>query len=259
MRSVSEDRTARAIVRDEALRLFAERGPDAVSVRRIAAAAGVSPALVLHHFGSKEGLRAAVDAHVVATFGALLGELTGEQGGELADPAHGGLLAEAMMRHLPPGSPLAGYLRRLLLSEGEAARALFRSLFALARQALDELAAAGMAARGREPAVRAAFLLANDLAVFLLRDQLAGVLGFDPLSAEGIARWGPEMLAVYAGGLTAEAGPPAPPPPGRARDHGPSRPASGPETREEPPAPEGRGVPQGPGEGAGPEDEGRGP
>ncbi len=48
--------TAREVVRDEGLRLFVAHGPDAVTVRQIAAAAGVSPALVVHHFGSKEGL-----------------------------------------------------------------------------------------------------------------------------------------------------------------------------------------------------------
>ena len=52
MRSAPDDRTARAVIRDEALRLFAERGPDAVSVRQITAATGVSSGLVSHHFGS---------------------------------------------------------------------------------------------------------------------------------------------------------------------------------------------------------------
>lgn len=37
-------------------RLFAERGFAAVSVRAIAAEAGVDPALVIRHYGSKEGL-----------------------------------------------------------------------------------------------------------------------------------------------------------------------------------------------------------
>ena len=73
MRSAPDDRTAWAVIRDEALRLFAERGPDAASVRQIAAAAGVSPGLVSHHFGSKDGLRDAVDAHVLAMFEAMLG------------------------------------------------------------------------------------------------------------------------------------------------------------------------------------------
>ncbi|HEX8936538.1 MAG TPA: helix-turn-helix domain-containing protein [Pseudonocardiaceae bacterium] len=54
MQSLLDDRTARARVRDETLRLFGERGPDAVTVRDIAAAAGVSPALVVRHYGSKE-------------------------------------------------------------------------------------------------------------------------------------------------------------------------------------------------------------
>ena len=71
-------RTARAVIRDEALRLFAARGPDAVTVRQIAAAAGVSPALVVHHFGSKEGLREVIDEHVLGLFEAMLGEMTAD-------------------------------------------------------------------------------------------------------------------------------------------------------------------------------------
>lgn len=43
--------TARAVIRDEALCLFAARGPAAVSLRQVAAAAGVSPGPAIHHFG----------------------------------------------------------------------------------------------------------------------------------------------------------------------------------------------------------------
>ena len=56
--------------------LFAERGPDRVTVRDVAAAAEVSPGLVMHHFGSKAGLREAVDEHVAHTFDAMLDTLT---------------------------------------------------------------------------------------------------------------------------------------------------------------------------------------
>ena len=38
------------------------------TVRAIAAEVGVSPALLLHHFGSKDGLRDACDDHVLATY-----------------------------------------------------------------------------------------------------------------------------------------------------------------------------------------------
>ncbi len=46
----------RAALVDAAARLFAEEGPKAVSVRQIAAVAGVNHGLVHHYFGSKEGL-----------------------------------------------------------------------------------------------------------------------------------------------------------------------------------------------------------
>jgi AcrR family transcriptional regulator len=210
MRSVPDDRTARAVIRDEALRLFSDRGPDGVTVRQIAAAAGVSPGLVLHHFGSKEGLRQAVDAHVLDLFDRLLAAMTGEHATDLYDPDASGSVAEAIMKHLPADSPVPRYLRRLLLADGDAGRELFGRLFRLSAATLDALAAAGLAAPGADPAVRAAFLLANDLAVLLLRDHLADVLGTDPLSGPGITRWAAEVLAIYGAGLAA-----APPPTAR--------------------------------------------
>src|ERR687885_426871 len=66
MRSASADGdlTARARIRDAAIRRFGAEGFGA-PVRAIAAEAGVSPGLVIHHFGSKDGLRAACDEHVL--------------------------------------------------------------------------------------------------------------------------------------------------------------------------------------------------
>jgi TetR/AcrR family transcriptional regulator, regulator of cefoperazone and chloramphenicol sensitivity len=199
---MAEDRTARAVIRDEALRLFADSGPDGVTVRQIAAAAEVSPGLVLHHFGSKEGLRQAVDEHVLALFDRMLREMTGGDAGvDLYDPEASGSVAESIAKHLPADSPVPGYLRRMLVTNGEAGRELFRRLFRLSAATLDALAAAGMAARGADPVVRAAFLLVNDLAVLLLRDHLAEVLGADPLSGAGMARWAGEVLTIYGAGL----------------------------------------------------------
>jgi hypothetical protein len=115
-------------------------------------------------------------------------------------------VVEAIVGHLPADSPVPAYLRRLLLAGGEAGRELFRRLFRLSAATLDALAAAGLAARGEDPAVRAAFLMSNDLAVLLLREHLADVLGTDPLSGEGLARWAREVLAVYGAGLLAPPG-----------------------------------------------------
>ncbi|QLY32801.1 TetR/AcrR family transcriptional regulator [Nocardia huaxiensis] len=63
MRSTSDDLTTRARIRDAAIAVFGDQG-FGVGVRAIAAAAGVSPGLVIHHFGSKDGLRQACDDHV---------------------------------------------------------------------------------------------------------------------------------------------------------------------------------------------------
>src|SRR5690606_12209361 len=57
------DLTTRARIRDAAIARFARDGFGA-SLRTIAADAGVSAGLVVHHFGSKDGLRAACDTYV---------------------------------------------------------------------------------------------------------------------------------------------------------------------------------------------------
>jgi TetR/AcrR family transcriptional regulator, regulator of cefoperazone and chloramphenicol sensitivity len=62
MRSINlehDDLTTKARLRETALALFADHGITATSLRSIAAVAGVSPGLVIHHFGSKDGLRRA--------------------------------------------------------------------------------------------------------------------------------------------------------------------------------------------------------
>ena len=62
MRS-ADDRTAIARIRDAAIEQFGQHGFN-VGLRAIAEAAGVSAALVIHHFGSKEGLRKACDDYI---------------------------------------------------------------------------------------------------------------------------------------------------------------------------------------------------
>ena len=196
-----DDRTARARIRDEALRLFAERGPDAVTLRDIASAAGVSPALLIRHYGSKDGLVEAVDNHVVATFETLLGEVTGQTAtvglGEAAVPS----MLDGIAAHLPPDSAIPAYLTRLLIAGGSVGSALFARLHEISKAALAAMAAAGVASPGADQDVRAAWLLVNDLAVLTLRARLTEVLGVDPLSQEGMKRWAGEVFAIYRDGL----------------------------------------------------------
>lgn len=199
---VDADLTARASIRNAALRLFGERGHDAVTVRDIAAAAGVSPALVLHHFGSKDGLRAQVDQYAAEAFDSLFAELDDEAMERMvADGGASASLAEAFGQTFPPGSPLPSYLRRLLLTNDPAGAALFGRWYTATRRLLDAMVESGSAAPSPDPAVRAAFLLVNDLALLLLRNQIAVAIGVDPLTREGLDRWAREITPIYVAGV----------------------------------------------------------
>lgn len=199
------DLTARARIRDAALRLFGDHGPDAVSVRQIAEAAEVSPALVLHHYGTKAGLREALDAYAADAFGSLLDLSNAEALARsvLAD-GEAGSIAAAFARSFPPDSPLPAYLRRQLLSGDPAGERLFRQWHEATVLLLQTMTDEGLAGSSDDPEVRAAFLLANDLALILLRRPIEHALGFDPLAPEGLARWAEEVTAVYRTGVWKE-------------------------------------------------------
>ena len=83
MRS-ADDLTAAARIRDAAIEQFGEHG-FGVGLRAIAEAAGVSAALVIHHFGSKEGLRKACDDYVAE-------EIRSSKSRSAADPRPGHLV-----------------------------------------------------------------------------------------------------------------------------------------------------------------------
>lgn len=198
MRSV-DDLTARARIRDQALGLFAARGADAVSVRDIAAAAGVSHALVLHHYGSKQRLREVVDEYVAGVFDEMFAAVAADPGDFSGGSSAS--FAELMLAAVPPGSPIPAYLRRLLLNGDAAGQVLFRQLFDAGVVMIEQLTAAGSMRGSADVAVRAAFLTVNDLAMVLLRDQLTAVLGVDPLSPDGMRRWAAEVVTAYTEGV----------------------------------------------------------
>lgn len=63
---MTDDRTARARLRDAAITLVAERGSSALTARAVAEQAQLSAGLIRHHFGSMAELERSCDEHVVA-------------------------------------------------------------------------------------------------------------------------------------------------------------------------------------------------
>jgi AcrR family transcriptional regulator len=79
-----EDLTGRARIRDAALEQFGIHGFDSATIRGIAEAAGVSPGLVQHHFGSKQALRRACDEAVLEL---VRQKLDATRDGQITNPA----------------------------------------------------------------------------------------------------------------------------------------------------------------------------
>lgn len=188
------------LIRDAALRLFSEPGGADASVRDIAAAAQVSPALVIRHFESKEGLRRAVDAHVGATIEALLAEVAAHGTGSV-DPDAAGSLTEAMRAHLGEESPIPRYLARCVVDGDEDGRRLVARVMEASTQAWEALVSQGIVKPGTDPRARAALMGAIDLAVLVLREPIADAMGTDPLGADGASRWAAELAQLIHGGF----------------------------------------------------------
>lgn len=206
MRVAKDDLRAAAVIRETAIRLFADRGAAAVSIREIAAAAGVSPGLVMHHYGSKDGLKDAADRRAVTFFEEMISELArlGEEGG-------GASLVELFAARLESEPVMVDYVRRMLLDGGEAADALFAKLLDTTVTGMRALAEAGVVRPAQDERIRTAFLLANDLSLVLLRRQIARAIGADPLTREGLGRWSAAVLDVYTSGVFAFPAAPAVP------------------------------------------------
>ncbi|WP_319944912.1 TetR/AcrR family transcriptional regulator [Nocardia macrotermitis] len=110
-----EDLTTRARIREAAMTIFGEQG-FGVGVRAIAAAAGVSPGLVNHHFGSKDGLRQACDDHVREFIRRAKMEY-------MSNPSPKGLLQA--MAEVEEFAPYLAYLMRSLQAGGPLAVEMF--------------------------------------------------------------------------------------------------------------------------------------
>jgi AcrR family transcriptional regulator len=196
MRAAPGDLTAAATILQAAMRLFAEQGVSAVSVRDIAAAVGVSPSLVIHHYRSKQGLKDAVDDRVLTVLEEVL---SGADGATTPASAIGSM--EALLSDRLEQAPLLlPYLRRLLIDGGLVSDTVYHRLFQLTRRVVASMRDAGIIRHGLDEDALATLFLVNDLAVIVFRDQIRATTGFDPLAGDGLRRWAAVAMDVYAGG-----------------------------------------------------------
>jgi AcrR family transcriptional regulator len=154
----TDDLTTRARIRDAAVLRFARAGFGA-TVREIAADAGVSPGLVIHHFGSKDKLHAACDEHVLA----LIVEAKRKNMG----PATSGQLIQ-VLTEAEEFAPLLGYMLRSLQAGGEVAANFVEHMIADAEKYTAEAVEAGIAKPSLDEAKRVRYLVLASLGSMLL-------------------------------------------------------------------------------------------
>ncbi|MET0863608.1 MAG: TetR family transcriptional regulator [Nakamurella sp.] len=158
-RMPKDDLTARARIRDSAIVYFGRHGFPSATVRAIAADAGVSPALVIHHFGSKDGLRAACDDYVTYCID------------DLAEHAASHLEAVDLldlMSRTPQLTPLVPYIIQTMTEGGDFAVKLWDRLVQDAENYLSAAVSAGKVRPTGDERARAEVLSIFKLGMYLL-------------------------------------------------------------------------------------------
>lgn len=182
-----EDLTARARIRDAALRHFGEHGFDRATIRGIAETAGVSSGLVRHHFGSKEALRDACDAHLAKALGQINDQVRADSSpGEVNYVAVAGAVF----------GPYRSYVLRAL-TEGRAAP-VFDELVRLGAQWLAEADEKRSDAPEVPREARATVGAAMALSVAVLHEHVSRGLGVDVFSPEGSELLARALLDIYS-------------------------------------------------------------
>ncbi|UKD54823.1 TetR/AcrR family transcriptional regulator [Amycolatopsis sp. FU40] len=184
----SDDLTARARIRDAAMRHFGEYGFERATIRGIAVEAGVSLGLVRHHFGSKQALREACDAHLIK----LLRQLNDQVPEDLATSVTANPVAAARIAV----GPYRDYLVRALVEGGVAP--LFDEMVDLGTSRLVAADRQRTDPPTVNPKVRAAIGAAMALSITVLHQHISRAAGIDILSPAGDNMLARALIDIYS-------------------------------------------------------------
>jgi len=182
-----EDLTARARIREAAIRLFAEHGVEETAVLDIAKEAGVSGGLIRHHFGSKDGLRVACDTYVCSELVRFKLEALEKR---KADPD---FLVTFDARQVL----LRRYFGRAMIDGSPAAASRFDDIVDESEQWFIDQPGLDLA----DARACAAVMTGMTIGVLAMQDHIARALGEDPLSPKLQERIGLAYGDIYSPAL----------------------------------------------------------
>lgn len=166
-----------------AMRMFAEKGYDGITVRDISAAADVSVGLINHHFGSKEGLREAVDRYFIEQFEEVLFEERPAPASEEEGLAQSVEFTENWInRHIDDWDLTKSYMRRALLEGSDWGAGLFERFYNVVRTSVDRMDADGKIRPDVDRLWLPLLVMYLELGTLLLEpyvDRVLGKSGFD--------------------------------------------------------------------------------
>lgn len=199
--SYSHELTAEARIRRAALRLFAEGGYEPTTVRAIAEAAGVSPGLILHHYGSKEGLRDAVNEEVVRVVLELIDDVLDSSKPVEDQFEAGGAEFRTLLTERPE---LGAYIRRLFFDGEEAGVRILQRFMEVGRQYTIAMEERGVLRRVSDPEMRDLQGLILDLSPVLFGPLFAAYFGVPPLDEDLFQRWLSAEFDLLSHGMLAQ-------------------------------------------------------
>lgn len=179
MHSAPPQRDGRSAILEAALTQIANGGISSLRVHSVAAAADVSPPLVLHHFGSKAGLIEACDQHVFAVF---------QEAARITEAGGNEITVRALVE-LPHGGLALKYVARSLVDGGPVGRWWFDTIIDLLTASHRRLTAAGLAREVDDPDMLIALAASMDMGMLVLRPLIEAHLGVDLTSPDTFERW----------------------------------------------------------------------
>jgi TetR/AcrR family transcriptional regulator, regulator of cefoperazone and chloramphenicol sensitivity len=188
-----------ARIRNAAMELFAAKGVDGTSIRDVASAAGVSSGLVQHHFGTKAGLREAVNEYVIDVAVETFRDLFGEGDEDEVWTAMG----DTVTAWVRDNAVAIRYVARALADGDREAQRVFHAVVEIARsQWLEPLARAGELAAGVDRDWAAVHVIVFNLASVLFEPAISRQLPKDFFDPAELQRWNTATTQLYRRGLT---------------------------------------------------------
>ncbi len=175
MRSV---RTTRDQLLSIATEMFAANGFAQTSLRAIAKQAGVSPALLVHHFGTK-------DALIKEAIAITLGHWVADEKAAMLDDESNQL--SHWQTVMAKGATPLSFFRQVLLAGGEYSQRLFAAAVSESENLLEQMKSAGRLRDVKDPKTTALMLTLSGLGSVLFMDHIERILG-GSIASEPVAK-----------------------------------------------------------------------